>query len=544
MISIFISVFFTILLLKTKYVWSKYEEGILITSEKWAFVSRFCFLSDKGVFQYTIEYDKEYAVQNLLLYYDTPDQWPSVYRQDKEQTCEERESYLNVSLNQVVNLTEKYTNSGCRLRTLSDRKKIYVCQKKNLFISSRPRWWFLAISNCKSVKGLNLKYKFLMTNGPDGDFWHMHFSADEFYVMPQLIGYFCIYIMLVVAVTVCSVRLKSRKLYHSTYKLFYVSVVLQLFGITFLMCAYAQYGLHGINCPGMKTIGQMLEIASEVVFLLLLLLIAKGFTITRARLRLPGAVKLTIFMSVYVVASIVLFVYKLLFFDPGKVLYLYESPAGYGLIMLRICAWGMFVYSIVFTVKYNPAKVTFYYPLNMIGTLWFVSGPVFILAANSLIDKWVRESVVCGVLHFVALLGHILFLITTLPSHANKMFPYHVRTTQVGVMSVMRAEDLPFVPHAYAPSAPPLAPPLPAPQPPLPQHNRPPGQVGEWRASNVPVELFCVSRNVEVPQRPLEPSKDVTHIPLHDSYDSSPEHNYRRVPDVFQINTQRDQVNT
>ncbi|XP_046979977.1 transmembrane protein 145-like isoform X3 [Schistocerca americana] len=519
MISIFISVFFTILLLKTKYVWSKYEEGILITSE-------------------------EYAVQNLLLYYDTPDQWPSVYRQDKEQTCEERESYLNVSLNQVVNLTEKYTNSGCRLRTLSDRKKIYVCQKKNLFISSRPRWWFLAISNCKSVKGLNLKYKFLMTNGPDGDFWHMHFSADEFYVMPQLIGYFCIYIMLVVAVTVCSVRLKSRKLYHSTYKLFYVSVVLQLFGITFLMCAYAQYGLHGINCPGMKTIGQMLEIASEVVFLLLLLLIAKGFTITRARLRLPGAVKLTIFMSVYVVASIVLFVYKLLFFDPGKVLYLYESPAGYGLIMLRICAWGMFVYSIVFTVKYNPAKVTFYYPLNMIGTLWFVSGPVFILAANSLIDKWVRESVVCGVLHFVALLGHILFLITTLPSHANKMFPYHVRTTQVGVMSVMRAEDLPFVPHAYAPSAPPLAPPLPAPQPPLPQHNRPPGQVGEWRASNVPVELFCVSRNVEVPQRPLEPSKDVTHIPLHDSYDSSPEHNYRRVPDVFQINTQRDQVNT
>jgi hypothetical protein len=29
-------------------------------------------------------------------------------------------------------------------------------------------------------QGLSLRYKFLMTNGPPGDYWHEHFSADEF----------------------------------------------------------------------------------------------------------------------------------------------------------------------------------------------------------------------------------------------------------------------------------------------------------------------------------------------------------------------------
>jgi hypothetical protein len=41
-----------------------------------------------------------------------------------------------------------------------------------------------------------------------------------------------------------------------------------------------------------------------------------------------------------------------------------------------------------------------------------MAGPLFILAANNLIDKWVRESVVSGVLHSIALIGHILFLVS------------------------------------------------------------------------------------------------------------------------------------
>lgn len=56
---------------------------------------------------------------------------------------------------------------------------IVKCHNAGSFISSRERWWFIAISNCNNDKGLDIKYKFKMTNGNTGDFWHEHFSADE-----------------------------------------------------------------------------------------------------------------------------------------------------------------------------------------------------------------------------------------------------------------------------------------------------------------------------------------------------------------------------
>lgn len=53
------------------------------------------------------------------------------------------------------------------------------CRNIGGFTSSRERWWYIAIANCGSQKGLDVRYKFRMTNGPPGDFWHEHFSADE-----------------------------------------------------------------------------------------------------------------------------------------------------------------------------------------------------------------------------------------------------------------------------------------------------------------------------------------------------------------------------
>lgn len=58
-------------------------------------------------------------------------------------------------------------------------------------------------------------------------------------------------------------------------------------------------------------------------------------------------------------------------FDPGEVLYLYESPAGYGLMILRIAAWWIFEYSTLFTLKHYPEKSNFYTPFNLMGTLWY-----------------------------------------------------------------------------------------------------------------------------------------------------------------------------
>ncbi|XP_060808908.1 transmembrane protein 145 [Amyelois transitella] len=334
----------------------------------------------------------------------------------------------------------------------SVEKLVVSCHNSRRFRSARERWWFIAISNCDSSKGLDVRYKFLMTNGPDGDFWHEHFSADEFYVLPVLLAYTFAYVIVMIAVVMCSVELKSRHLLHASYKLFLGSVALQHAGVALQTLAAVRYAVHGVENKA-RVVGQFLCGASETTFLLLLILLAKGYTITRGRLKVGFTVKLTVFMCCYIVTYIVLFIYQAKAFDPGEVLYLYESPAGYGLIVLRVIASCVFAYSTFFTVRKYPEKNMFYCPFFICGTLWFYSGPLFILTANSYIDKWVRESVVTAVLLFITFCGHVMFLLLTLPVFANKNFPYHVRTTQIGVMEVTGSSTIDsFGPNAYHPT--------------------------------------------------------------------------------------------
>lgn len=48
--------------------------------QDWAFLSRFCFISGRGRFEYLIEFERRYGEPQLLLYYDDVSQWPSVYK--------------------------------------------------------------------------------------------------------------------------------------------------------------------------------------------------------------------------------------------------------------------------------------------------------------------------------------------------------------------------------------------------------------------------------------------------------------------------------
>lgn len=195
-----------------------------------------------------------------------------------------------------------------------------------------------------------------MTNAPAGEYWHEHLSADEFCefydvrssfgilkilyflfftfldVLPILMTFTLIYMLMLLAIVMCAVELKSRHFLHATYKLFIVSVVFQELGVMSQCISYVRYALDGIGHPKLKHFGkmylcvfilwiwpnltfnllsgQLCEAVSEICFLLLLLLLAKGYTVTRGRLRIGSSVKLTIFMCLYVVSFCCLFIYE------------------------------------------------------------------------------------------------------------------------------------------------------------------------------------------------------------------------------------------
>ena len=255
-----------------------------------------------------------------------------------------------------------------------------------------------------------------MSNGPGNDILHHHFSADEFYLLPILFVAAILHMSLLFMSIWSAVVLKSRQLLHATYKLFLTLIFLhvsifdllvprssyhlpicdlpfQTIGTMFLSLHYLMYGLDGIGLVRTKLSGRILEATADFMFVLLIILIAKGYTVTRARLPQASALKMTVFACCYSIVYVTLFTYEDIHFDKGQVLYIYESIAGYGLIILRSVGWCMFIYSTFFTLKHYPEKGGFYYPFFSFYTLWFVAGPCIIIIANHIIAEWVREKV-------------------------------------------------------------------------------------------------------------------------------------------------------
>lgn len=229
--------------------------------------------------------------------------------------------------------------------------------------------------------------------------------------IPPILFSSCIsYTFLLVAIFLCAIELKTLHLFHCTYRLFGLSAMLQWIGILCQGVAWTKYGLSGLGPQ--TTLGGLLMGASEVSYLCLLLIMAKGYTITRARLSSCSTIKLTIFINIYIVVYITLFIYQAEAFDPGEVLNLYESPAGFGLAGLRCASWGAFLFSTATTIRKYPEKQHFFYPFGLLGSLWILGGPLLTIIGIGILDAWVRESVMCATLNALAFGGHVCFLVS------------------------------------------------------------------------------------------------------------------------------------
>ncbi|XP_072049020.1 transmembrane protein 145-like [Amphiura filiformis] len=421
-----------------------YLEGELQTTEKWIFVGRFCFLSDVGRLEFEVEYPKSFEVQNLILYYDTQEQWPSVYPH-KDKTCLQKESVLKKENHQVVNLTTDYIWAGCRLLKLGQNEfdsvgaviygdtEKYVCEAGRSFRSARERWWYIVLDNCNAEYGLYMKYKMTFTNG-DG-FWRKHFSADQFGILEADLFFFGLFgVMFLMSILVAYI-LKERQLFHTTYKMYMWVIVLYMLALLLYIVHYVDYGRNGTANMNTKLAAQIFQALADGVFLLMLILMAKGYNITRGRISHSGSVKIAVLMCLYTMLNVALFVYQQIVFDEGEVLYLFESPAGFGLIAVRGLCWLWFIYAIFFTLKHYPEKGLFYYPFFFFYTIWFLATPVMILIATFVMPKWWREKIMNFIELLIAFTAQVVFLVLTRPSRANTNFPYHVRTSQIGVMN-------------------------------------------------------------------------------------------------------------
>ncbi|KAJ8019971.1 hypothetical protein HOLleu_41767 [Holothuria leucospilota] len=215
--------------------------------------------------------------------------------------------------------------------------------------------------------------------------------------------------------------------------------------ITFMNCHYqrnvginVRYKLHMLNgdrywnrefsadesCHIFTSIG-------NVIFTTVLILMGKGYTITRLDIRRLGVAKIIFFVLAYSTTFLTLYILKEKA-DKRDVKNIYDSEAAIGLVILRFTGLGWILYGVFFTMKNYPKKRAFYLAFTTFSVGWFLSEPFIILLSNYHLPLYCRAKVVHGAYLTVAVLGHGMFLFITRPSTTNTFFPFHLSTNKVG----------------------------------------------------------------------------------------------------------------
>ncbi|EDO35662.1 predicted protein, partial [Nematostella vectensis] len=381
--------------------------GSVYTARKWYFLERFAFRDIGGRLEYEVEYPVGTCCPLLVFYYD--DIWPRVYPEE-DMACSNK---MDVCTSSAISDNGTTT----RLR----------CTGQMIFRTVRTRWWFLVLSHC-DADVLDMDYKITVTNGDD---WQSHLSADETHMLEIVSSFFLIMILTLIVGLVFAKTLWIEHMLHRPYEIFLVSLGYELFGLLLSVVYYIEYVSYGTLRTPIHTTSGLLHAVSEIIFVCLLILLSKGYTITRARLSSRGQIKLSVFIGLYSVTFSILFFIQANMFDPGLVKYLYDSAAGTGIVALRIVAWCWFSLSVHHTVKRYPEKRVFYGWFFVLFSVWFLAKPSLVLLGYYHIEEWERTKIFSGVDFAISAIGFLVFLHLLRPSRTNHNFPFHIRTNQI-----------------------------------------------------------------------------------------------------------------
>jgi hypothetical protein len=139
---------------------------------------------------------------------------------------------------------------------------------------------------------IDANYTFLMLNGEDGNA-DEHFSADQIGVMSATIAFAVMQGLLVVGAIIVRNKLMHRRKFHKTVMLLCVCILLNFVSLILAAAHYSTFAEDGVGLEGALDASRFVSLVSDALFALLLLLLAKGWTIVRRKISADGRVKVS-----------------------------------------------------------------------------------------------------------------------------------------------------------------------------------------------------------------------------------------------------------
>jgi hypothetical protein len=254
-----------------------------------------------------------------------------------------------------------------------------------------------------------------------GGSWNEHFSYDEQGLLSIYLFATVLYFLVSIPVGVLVARLWARKLFNPVLRILSSAYCMELLSCMFLLIHYAQYKEDGIGIGSMHQLGKYLHVLQSLLFMLALLLISKGWTISTLKLNKKRV--LAIMYTMYVALYATLFVWDDIR-DKATVVYVYESAPGIGLIVLNLLVMLYFIVQLCRCHAFerrSKAKRRFYRVVGWVFSFWFLVLPV-VVGVAAVADPWIRRKVVECLNVLFTFLGYGVMPFLGKPSNAYEIY--------------------------------------------------------------------------------------------------------------------------
>lgn len=355
----------------------------------------------------TLKDSKDYATTpitlDVLQYTDNDSDWPVVY--DKSVPCKDK-------LNPPEIKTATFGPDGKMLQPITLEAKGGV----------RRRFHYVAVRNCNGFGKFDYKLHFTR----EASSWSREFGVNELGLNSLYVFYFIFYILLVIANVFNFKKATTALTYKHPIYTFFNTMIVIAFVSTFLhFIHFVSFTSNGVGSPSLHLIGQVLDIAVHIAFILLLMLLAKGWAITKSNLTQRKVI--LGFVGIFGFLYIIAFLVKRAAFNPASVDGLPQGVRVFYYLIISVgfvfALWYAYTAFSTYAAENNPIKRSFMMRLAILFFIYLLSIPL-IGFLSALVDPWVRDIVVAG---FTLTCNSIGFLVLTLLlwySHATKYFEF------------------------------------------------------------------------------------------------------------------------
>ena len=164
--------------------------------------------------------------------------------------------------------------------------------------------------------------------------------------------------------------------YHPLVKMFALTLTMQFLSIIFYMLHWGIYSSNGIGVQALLQAGEVVDAVTRCLFMLILILMAKGWTISGEELTGKKIIVGTVFVFLVVHSCILL--WKFALEDPAAVSL---SKSLEVILWIELIVWFLFAGYFSFTVfsmwrrEENPVKRALYLRMGIIYSIWFFGYP-------------------------------------------------------------------------------------------------------------------------------------------------------------------------